>query len=81
MNTQLKLHAGLEVVHNREIVKEQIEVLKNKIIKIEELLVGSGEVFMLDIEMYEYFKNKINKRNIENQKPLIFSTGYWTNKN
>ena len=79
MNTQLELHAGLEIIYNKEIVKEQIEVLKNKIIKIEELLVGSGEVFMLDLEMYEYFKNRVNKRNIENQKPLILSTGYWTN--
>ena len=81
MKTQIELHAGLEIVHDKKIVNEQIEILKNKIVKIEELLVSSGETFMLDLEMYEYFKNKINKRNIENQRPLVFSTGYWTNKN
>lgn len=81
MKTQIELHAGLEIVHDKKIVNEQIEILKNKIVKIEELLVSSGEAFMLDLEMYEYFKNKINKRNIENQRPLVFSTGYWTNKN
>ena len=81
MKTQIELHAGLEIVHDKKIVNEQIEILKNKIVKIEELLVSSGETFMLDFEMYEYFKNKINKRNIEKQRPLVFSTGYWTNKN
>jgi len=74
---ELILKNGLDEIHDPEIVESVIQNLKDKFDSFDEILVGSGEVFRVEYEMYKYYQAKIMARNIENQSPLIMSSGYW----
>ena len=71
---------GLEVIHDVKIVDSAIQTLKDNFNLYEENLVGSGEVFQVEYEMFKYFEEKVMARHISNQTPLIFSTGFWCNE-
>ena len=75
------LKKGLDKIFDQEIVDSVIINLKDKFKSYDEILVGSGEVFQVELEMFKFYEEKVMARNIENQSPLAFSTGFWQEKN
>lgn len=72
----MQLVNGLSEVQDTEHVNNFVESIKKQFEEFKDTSFD-GEYFKASLEIDEFLTNFILSKHVNNQKPLIFSTGFW----